>query len=110
MLDAPCSASGIVRRHIDIKWLRRESDIEFFSRQQLELLQASWVMLKEKGKLLYVTCSIFKDENRVVIEKFKKNNKVKEIKIKFPDNVISIDNQLIPNQNHDGLFYALLEK
>ena len=67
-------------------------------------------MLKEKGKLLYVTCSIFKDENRVVIEKFKKNNKVKEIKIKFPDNVISIDNQLIPNQNHDGLFYALLEK
>ena len=110
MLDAPCSASGIVRRHIDIKWLRRESDIEFFSRQQLELLQASWVMLKEKGKLLYVTCSIFKDENRVVIEKFKKNNKVKKIKIKFPDNVISIDNQLIPNQNHDGLFYALLEK
>jgi len=110
MLDAPCTASGIVRRHIDIKWLRRESDLEFFSRQQFELLNASWGMLKDKGKLLYVTCSIFKDENRVVIEKFKKSNNVKEIKIKFPDNVISIENQLIPTHNHDGLFYALLEK
>jgi len=110
MLDAPCTASGIVRRHIDIKWLRRESDLEFFSRQQFELLNASWGMLKDKGKLLYVTCSIFKDENRVVIEKFKKSNNMKEIKIKFPDNVISIENQLIPTHNHDGLFYALLEK
>jgi len=110
MLDAPCTASGIVRRHIDIKWLRRESDLEFFSKQQFELLNASWAMLKNKGKLLYVTCSIFSEENRAVIEKFKKNNNVKEIKIKFPDNVISIESQLIPNHNHDGLFYALLEK
>ena len=110
MLDAPCTASGIVRRHIDIKWLRRESDLEFFSKQQFELLNASWAMLKNKGKLLYVTCSIFSEENRAVIEKFKNNNNVKEIKIKFPDNVISIESQLIPNHNHDGLFYALLEK
>ena len=110
MLDAPCTASGIVRRHIDIKWLRRESDLEFFSNQQFELLDASWTMLKDKGKLLYVTCSIFREENRAVIEKFKKINNVEEIEIKFPKNIISIENQLIPNDIHDGLFYALLEK
>ena len=110
MLDAPCTASGIVRRHIDIKWLRRESDLEFFSNQQFELLDASWTMLKDKGKLLYVTCSIFREENRAVIEKFKKINNVEEIEIKFPKNIISIENQLIPNDIHDGLFYVLLEK
>jgi 16S rRNA (cytosine967-C5)-methyltransferase len=110
MLDAPCTASGIVRRHIDIKWLRRESDLEFFSNQQFELLDASWTMLKDKGKLLYVTCSIFREENRSVIDKFKKINNVEEIEIKFPSNVISIESQLIPNDNHDGLFYALLKK
>ncbi len=67
-------------------------------------------MLKDKGKLLYVTCSIFREENRAVIEKFKKINNVEEIEIKFPNNIISIENQLIPNDIHDGLFYALLEK
>jgi len=111
LVDAPCSASGIVRRHVDIKWLRRPQDLEFFSKQQLDLLVNSWKMLKVNGKLLYVTCSIFNEENRQVIDKFKSNiSGVRELEIMYPDNIKVINNQLIPTNNHDGLFYALLEK
>jgi 16S rRNA (cytosine967-C5)-methyltransferase len=68
-------------------------------------------MLKERGKLLYITCSIFEEENRDVIEKFKKNlGNVSELKINFPSNVAHIKNQILPSSNHDGLFYALLQK
>ena len=68
-------------------------------------------MLKENGKLLYVTCSIFEDENRDVIEKFKQDlGNVSELNINFPSNVAHIQNQILPSSNHDGLFYALLQK
>ena len=68
-------------------------------------------MLKKNGKLLYVTCSIFEEENRNVIESFKKELKdVSELNIEFPSNVAHIKNQLLPSDNHDGLFYALLQK
>ena len=111
LLDVPCSASGIVRRHVDIKWLRRINDFESFGESQLELLRSSWPMLKNKGKLLYVTCSIFEEENREVIEKFKKDSKnITELDIIFPSNVEHIKNQVLPSKNHDGLFYALLQK
>ena len=111
LLDVPCSASGIVRRHVDIKWLRRINDFESFGKSQLELLRSSWPMLKNKGKLLYVTCSIFEEENREVIEKFKKDSKnITELDIIFPSNVEHIKNQVLPSKNHDGLFYALLQK
>ena len=111
LLDVPCSASGIVRRHVDIKWLRRINDFGSFGESQLELLRSSWPMLKNKGKLLYVTCSIFEEENREVIEKFKKDSKnITELDIIFPSNVEHIKNQVLPSKNHDGLFYALLQK
>ena len=111
LLDAPCSASGIVRRHVDIKWLRRINDFQNFADNQLTLLRAAWPMLKEGGKLLYVTCSIFEEENRDVIEEFKKRlSNVSEIDIQFPPNIIHIKNQVLPSDNHDGLFYALLKK
>ena len=111
LLDAPCSASGIVRRHVDIKWLRRINDFQNFADNQLTLLRAAWPMLKESGKLLYVTCSIFEEENRDVIEEFKKGlSNVSEINIKFPSNIAHIKNQVLPSDNHDGLFYALLQK
>jgi len=111
LLDAPCSASGIVRRHVDIKWLRRINDFQNFADNQLALLMASWPMLKEGGKLLYVTCSIFEEENREVIEAFKiALTNVSEIDIKFPSNIKHIKNQVLPSDNHDGLFYALLQK
>ena len=111
LLDVPCSASGIVRRHVDIKWLRRINDFQNFADNQLLLLKAAWPMLKEGGKLLYVTCSIFEEENRGVIEEFKQGeSNVLEIDIKFPSNISHIKNQVLPSDNHDGLFYALLQK
>src|SRR5205085_10033243 len=70
LLDAPCTASGVVRRHPDGKWLRRESDIDAFGAQQQRLLDALWPCLKSGGKLLYATCSIFAAENETRIESF----------------------------------------
>tara|TARA_Y100000389_G_scaffold168146_1_gene173691 strand:- start:186 stop:1460 length:1275 start_codon:yes stop_codon:yes gene_type:complete len=111
LLDVPCSASGIVRRHIDIKWLRRRSDLDYFHEKQFELLRTSWEMLKPLGKLLYVTCSLFEMENRLVVDRFLKDEKTAvEIKIKFPKNVNVDDNQLLPSIFHDGLFYVLFQK
>jgi len=111
LLDVPCSASGIVRRHVDIKWLRRINDFKSFGDNQLSLLRSAWPMLKENGKLLYVTCSIFEEENRDVIEKFKLGlDNVSELNINFPSNIVHIKNQILPSDNHDGLFYALLQK
>ena len=111
LLDVPCSASGIVRRHVDIKWLRQMNDLKKFSEMQYLLLKSAWPLLKCGGKLLYVTCSIFSNENRDVMERFKKDFiDANEIELIYPNNIKHIKNQLIPSENHDGLFYALLEK
>jgi len=111
LLDVPCSGSGVVRRNIDIKWLRRERDFEKFRYEQVDMLENVWPLLKKKGKLLYVTCSIFEEENAKVIEQFMKKNKdANVLKIKFPINTKRFGNQLIPSKNHDGFYYELLEK
>jgi len=111
LLDAPCSASGVVRRHVDIKWLRRPRDMETFTNQQKMMLQAMWQLLKKGGKLLYATCSIFPDENQKVIDSFiKEHNDAKEVKWSVDSEYSRYENQLIPSENHDGFFYALLEK
>lgn len=111
LLDVPCSASGIVRRHVDIKWLRRLGDLEKFSKIQLDMLNNAWPLLKPQGKLLYVTCSIFKEENEEVILKFcDKRQDLKRGKLKFPKNIHHIRNQLVPSKDHDGLYYEILEK
>lgn len=70
VLDAPCTASGIVRRHPDIVWLRREADVAQLARTQAALLRALWPLLKVGGRLLYATCSVFKEEGLYQIEKF----------------------------------------
>ncbi|HEX3139261.1 MAG TPA: 16S rRNA (cytosine(967)-C(5))-methyltransferase RsmB, partial [Rhizobacter sp.] len=70
LLDAPCSASGIVRRHPDVRWLRRASDIPTLAQTQGQLLDALWPLLKPGGRLLYCTCSVFKAEGRQVIDAF----------------------------------------
>src|SRR5690606_30093722 len=59
LADVPCTASGIVRRHVDIKWLRREEDVAAFAQQQAAILHSLWQLLAKGGKLLYATCSIF---------------------------------------------------
>ena len=111
LLDAPCSASGVVRRHVDIKWLRRPRDIEKFAKQQEAMIEAMWQLLKKGGKLLYATCSIFHDENQKVINRFiKEHTDAKEVKWSVDSEYSKYENQLIPSENHDGFFYALLEK
>jgi len=111
LLDTPCSASGVVRRHVDIKWLRRPRDIEMFAKQQKVMLQAMWQLLKKGGKLLYATCSIFPDENQRVIDDFiKEHSDAKEVKWSVDSKYSKYENQLIPSENHDGFFYALFEK
>ncbi len=108
LADVPCSASGVVRRHPDIKWLRRREDIDGFATQQLEILQALWPLLKDEGKFLYATCSVFKQENEQVIDAFLATQKNAS---RRPINLLVHDKgQLLPNEQHDGFFYALLQK
>ena len=70
LLDAPCSATGVIRRQPDIKFLRTEADIDQLSRLQFELLAALWPALKKNGRLLYATCSILRQENAALIQRF----------------------------------------
>jgi 16S rRNA (cytosine967-C5)-methyltransferase len=110
LADVPCSASGVVRRHPDIKWLRRPADIESFAKQQERILEALWVLLDKGGKLLYSTCSIFARENQIVIDNFLvKNPEATQEKLTLLSE-IAPTGQLLPDQQHDGFFYALLQK
>ena len=112
LADVPCTASGIVRRHVDIKWLRREADIASFAKQQSQILPSLWQLLAKGGKLLYVTCSIFHEENQRQIDNFlKTQTDASQIAVTSTLVGMSLKNgQLQPSANYDGLFYALLQK
>jgi 16S rRNA (cytosine967-C5)-methyltransferase len=108
LADVPCSASGVVCRHPDIKWLRRREDIQSFAVQQTQILDSLWSLLARDGKLLYATCSIFARENQQVITEFlAKHEDAIRITLSAPG---MIDGQLLPNDEHDGFYYALLHK
>ena len=108
LADVPCSASGVVRRHPDIKWLRRRTDIAGFAAQQLDILRALWRLLAQDGKLLYVTCSVFQQENEQVIAAFlAQQPDARRLPVALPEHS---EGQLLPNDQHDGFFYALLQK
>jgi 16S rRNA (cytosine967-C5)-methyltransferase len=108
LADVPCSASGVVRRHPDIKWLRRREDIVGFSQQQMRILDALWQLLESDGKLLYATCSVFKQENQQVIEEFmRQHGDAQQLPLAIPG---LEQGQLLPNHQHDGFYYALLHK
>jgi 16S rRNA (cytosine967-C5)-methyltransferase len=115
LLDAPCTASGIVRRHPDVRWLRREADIAQLAALQKELLQAMWRVLKPGGYLLYCTCSLFKAEGEHQAQTFLANNNNAVLRPSpghlMPQNGANGD-VLTDNQpgNHDGFFYALFHK
>ncbi|MBS0299733.1 MAG: 16S rRNA (cytosine(967)-C(5))-methyltransferase RsmB [Proteobacteria bacterium] len=108
LADVPCSASGVVCRHPDIKWLRRESDLAKFAENQQAILNALWKVLTKGGKLLYVTCSVFAEENTMQIEKFLKCRPDAQL---LPLSAAAMnEGQLLPDIQHDGFFYALLQK
>ena len=114
LADVPCTASGIVRRHVDIKWLRREQDVKSFAAQQAKILPNLWKLLAKGGKLLYVTCSVFNEENQEQVNKFLSDHPDAQ-QLALPSHVFSaaitqLHGQLIPSTAHDGLFYALLQK
>ncbi|MDR1934459.1 MAG: 16S rRNA (cytosine(967)-C(5))-methyltransferase RsmB, partial [Candidatus Accumulibacter sp.] len=101
LADAPCSASGVARRHPDIKALRRESDIRRLARTQSAMLDALWPLLASGGKLLYATCSLFVEENAAQIDAFLARR---------TDARRVAQEQWLPNERHDGFYYALLRK
>lgn len=108
LADVPCSASGVVRRHPDIKWLRRPGDINGFAEQQLHILCELWRLLERDGKLLYVTCSIFSRENQQVTDEFlNQHNDGKQLQLSIPN---LNEGQILPDDQRDGFFYALLQK
>ena len=116
LVDAPCTASGVVRRHPDGKWLRRPADIAGFGRQQARILDALWGLLAPGGRLLYVTCSVFEAENESQIAGFmaRHPDALREA-LTFPPSVAHDGGQLLPSlpgaaHNQDGFFYALLGK
>jgi len=118
LLDAPCSASGVIRRHPDIKLLRRESDLVGLAGLQRQLLEALWPVLAPGGRLLYATCSVLSVENDTVTGRF------------LADHDDAIENDVLPNNNirdlmrrkacgyqilpgsagMDGFYYAALQK
>ena len=115
LLDAPCSASGIVRRHPDIRWLRRATDIDQLVAIQAQLLKKLWPLVRPGGRLLYCTCSVFSAEGYEQIQTFVTHN-TDALMLPSPGHLMPQsganreavrDNRL---GDHDGFFYALLEK
>lgn len=115
LLDAPCTASGIVRRHPDVRWLRRPQDVDALARQQNRLLQALWPLLRPGGRLLYCTCSVFKAEGQEPVQAFLARHKDAQLLPSVghllpgavPAGMLMPDN---PGCEHDGFFYALLQR
>ena len=109
LLDAPCTASGVIRRHPDGKWLKRAGDIAGLAREQARLMSALWHVLRPGGKLLYATCSVFLDENQRQTALFLTSHPdALQLPIDIP--VAHHDGQILPNTDHDGFYYALLAK
>jgi 16S rRNA (cytosine967-C5)-methyltransferase len=102
LIDAPCSASGIVSRHPDIPFLRRESDIQALQQKQRAILNQAWKMLKGGGTMLYVTCSVFPEEGEDQAAWFATEH----------SNAVRLDapGQLLPTEINDGFYYALFKK
>lgn len=116
LLDAPCSASGIVRRHPDVRWLRRPGDVAALAGTQAALLDALWPLLKPGGRLLYCTCSVFKAEGQAAIDAFLQRHPgvfppappaSPGHLLPLPDNDFPVP-MLDPGAGPDGFFYALL--
>ena len=106
LADVPCTASGVARRHPDMKWLRRDNDVAASAARQARILEALWRVLAANGKLLYVTCSVFPEENGAVVDAFLARTATAR-RLPLPDDRPP---QLLPSAEHDGFYFALLEK
>ena len=118
LLDAPCTASGIVRRHPDVRWLRRPTDIAQLAALQAQLLENLWPLLRPGGRLVYCTCSVFKAEGESQIQTFVAHHTDAVLRPSpghlLPQNrAASPASPTLPDNlagEHDGFYYALLEK
>ncbi|MBN8494709.1 MAG: 16S rRNA (cytosine(967)-C(5))-methyltransferase RsmB, partial [Burkholderiales bacterium] len=116
LLDAPCSASGIVRRHPDIRWLRRAADLPALAAEQTRLLDALWPLLKPGGRLLFATCSVFKCEGQAQTDAFLQRHGAAAATLQpaSPGHLLTLADN--PEQRpggaalHDGFYLALLRK
>jgi 16S rRNA (cytosine967-C5)-methyltransferase len=110
LLDAPCSASGIVRRHPDIRWLRRPEDIAALAHTQAELLDALWPLLHPGGRLVYATCSVFKAEGQAQIDAFLQRQGLHKVQVSAnsPGHCLPLPHNGLATP--DGFFYAVLQK
>ncbi len=106
LLDAPCSATGVARRHPDVKWLRRAEDIAAFAQVQCELMEALWPTLRPGGRMLYVTCSLMPQENEYNVRTFL----TRHDDAQWDEATSGQASPLLPTERHDGFFYALLRK
>lgn len=115
LLDAPCTASGIVRRHPDVRWLRRASDVEALAGLQRNMLAALWPLLRPGGRLLFCTCSVFRAEGQAQVQTFLAHNSDAQL-LPSPGHLLPQSGakaQSLPDNgpsDHDGFFYALLHK
>jgi len=115
LLDAPCTASGIVRRHPDVRWLRRPSDIAQLAAQQMRLLEALWPLVRPGGRLLYCTCSVFRAEGQAQIETFLMRH-TDALLLPSPGHLLpqsGMGGAVFPDnllREYDGFYYALLQK
>jgi len=115
LLDAPCTASGIVRRHPDVRWLRREADVQQLATIQARLLTSLWPLLRPGGRLLYCTCSVFRAEGDNQIQTFVAHNTDAVLRAS-PGHLMpqtGANEDAVPDNlagDQDGFFYALLEK
>jgi 16S rRNA (cytosine967-C5)-methyltransferase len=115
LLDAPCTASGIVRRHPDVRWLRRASDIDALAQAQTRLLEALWPLLAPGGRLLYCTCSVFRAEGEARIRSFVAHN-TEAVLQAAPGHLLpqasAITTSVPENQSgeYDGFYFARLDK
>jgi 16S rRNA (cytosine967-C5)-methyltransferase len=112
LLDAPCTASGVVRRHPDVRWLRRPDDVVALGRIQAQLLDALWPLLKPGGRLVYATCSVFKPEGQGQIDAFLQRQPPGGARLDpaSPGHLLPVADNPSEAALHDGFFYALLHK
>jgi 16S rRNA (cytosine967-C5)-methyltransferase len=112
LLDAPCSGTGVIRRHPDIKWLRRDTDIPALQQQQLRLLKNLWPLLKTGGRLVYAVCSVLRDEGDEAIKRFRllhDDVKVQRIDAAWGE-ATEFGRRIAPGGGFDGFYYAVIDK